>query len=304
MSSRDELATFLRYRRERLTPEDVGLPRAGRRRTPGLRREEVAALSGVSTTWYTWLEQARDVTPSRQVLDALGRTLQMSAAERDYLFTLAGQPPPQSAEKPDVHPTMRAFVDSLDPHPAYIANETWDIVAYNRTQGALLIDYDARPGDERNVIWLMFNEPRMRELIVDWEEDARAMVAKFRAAAAEQAGNPRMRALTEELLERSAEFRELWSGHDVRGHEPSRKRIAHPVVGRVNLDYVKLAVVGRPGQVLTVHLPADEESAAGLRRLDAEDREARGDGGELLVGGVLGDALEEPADLPAPGFEV
>jgi hypothetical protein len=121
--------------------------------------------------------------------------------------------------------------------------------------------------DQRNVIWLMFNEPEMRELVVDWEEDARAMVAKFRAAAAEQAQNPRMRALTEDLLARSAEFRELWSGHDIRGHEPSRKRIAHPDVGRVNLDYVKLEVAGRPGQVLTAHLPADEKSAARLRRL-------------------------------------
>jgi transcriptional regulator with XRE-family HTH domain len=268
MSSRNELGAFLRFRRERLTPEDVGLARGGRRRTPGLRREEVAALSGVSTTWYTWLEQSRDVTPSRQVLDALARTLRLSPAEHDYLCTLAGQPPaPVADPAAGVHPSMRAFVDSLDPHPAYIANETWDVLVYNRAQAALLIEYDDLPPERRNVIWLMFNEPTMRKRVVDWEKDARAMVAKFRATAAEQAGNPRMRALTQDLLEGSAEFREWWSGHDVRGHEPARKCIAHPDVGLVELDYVKLECVGWPGQILTAHMPATEESAAALRRL-------------------------------------
>ncbi|WP_433180479.1 helix-turn-helix transcriptional regulator [Actinoallomurus sp. CA-150999] len=267
MSSRDELAAFLRFRRERLTPEDVGLPGGGRRRTPGLRREEVATLAGVSTTWYTWLEQARDVTPSRQVLDALARTLQLSPAEHDYLFTLAGQPATPAAEKVDVHPTMRAFVDSLDPQPAYIANETWDVLAYNRAQAALIAEYDELPPEQRNVIWLMFNSPEIRARIVDWETDARSMVAKFRAAAAEQAGNPRMRALTDDLVKSSPEFRDLWAGHDVRGHDPARKRIDHPAVGLIELDYVKLECVGRPGQILTAHLPADPESAAKLRKL-------------------------------------
>src|SRR5689334_2796484 len=178
MSSRDELAAFLRFRRERLTPDDVGLPGGGRRRTPGLRREEVATLAGVSTTWYTWLEQAREVTPSRQVLDALARTLQLSPAEHDYLCTLAGRSPAPVTEA-GVHPTMRAFVESLVPNPAYIANETWDVLAYNRAQGALIDEYDKRPVEQRNVIWLMFNEPALRTRIVDWEGDARTMVAKF-----------------------------------------------------------------------------------------------------------------------------
>lgn len=269
MSSRDELAAFLRFRRERLTPEDVGLPRGGRRRTPGLRREEVATLSGVSTTWYTWLEQAREVTPSGQVLDALARTLQLSPAERDYVRTLAGQPSVPVADKADVHPSMRAFVDSLDPHPAYIANETWDILVYNRAQAALIADYDKRPVEERNVIWLMFNDPVMRERIVDWEADARSMVAKFRATAAEQAGNPRLRVITDDLLAGSAEFRDWWSEHDVRGQGPARKHVRHPDVGLVELEYVKLECVGRPGQVLTVHIPVDEASEEALRRLAA-----------------------------------
>src|SRR3569833_64952 len=269
MSSRDELAAFLRFRRERLTPEDVGLARGGRRRTPGLRREEVATLSDVSTPWYTWLEQGRDVTPSRQVLDALARTLQLSPAEHDYLCTLAGKSSAPATDPAGVHPSMRAFVDSLAPQPTYIANETWDILIYNRTQAALVMEYDERPVEERNVIWLMFNDPVRRERIVDWESDARSMVAKFRAAAAEQAGNPRMRVLTDELLAGSAEFRDLWAGHDVRGQEPARKRIHHPDVGLVELEYVKLECVRRPGQVLTAHMPVGEESAAALRRLAA-----------------------------------
>lgn len=267
MSDRDCLAEFLRFRRERLTPEDVGLPRGGRRRTPGLRREEVATLSGVSTTWYTWLEQAREVTPSPQVLDALARTLQLSPAEREYLHTLAGQPAAPVADRGGVHPSMRAFVDSLDPNPAYIANETWDVLVYNRAQAALITDYDRRPVEERNVIWLMFNDAELRRRVVDWEADARSMIAKFRATAAEQAANPRLRALTDDLLARSAEFRAWWPGHDVRGHEPARKRILHPEVGLVELEYVKLECVGRPGQLLTAHLPVDETSAKALRRL-------------------------------------
>src|SRR4051794_19084917 len=212
MADPTELAAFLRYRRERLAPEDVGLPRGGRRRTPGLRREEGAALSGGSTTWYTWVEQGRRVTPSGQVLDALARTLRLSPAEHEYVRTLAGRPATPAADKTDVHPTTRALVDALDPNPAYIANETWDILVYNRAQAALVTEYDELPPEQRNVIWLMFNDPAMRERIADWERDARSMVDKFRAAAAEQAGNPRMGALTDDLLAGSEEFRMWWSG--------------------------------------------------------------------------------------------
>lgn len=277
MTSRDELGAFLRHRRELIGPADVGLPPGGRRRTPGLRREEVATLAGVSTTWYTWLEQARDVTPSRQVLDALCRTLRLSAAERAYLFTLAGQPAEPVTADHEVHPALRRFVDSLDPHPAFIANGTWDVIAHNRMQTELVTDYERFPPERRNTIWAMFHEPSLRERFVNWEADARAMVAKYRPAAA---ANPRMRRLTEDLLATSPEFREWWSGHDVLGHEPNRRLFRHPDVGVVELDYVKLACIGTPDHVLCAYVPVDDAAEAKLRTL-ADQQPARA--GALLA---------------------
>lgn len=183
VAHREELAGFLRSRRERLAPLDAGVRAGPRRRTPGLRREEVAQLSGVSLTWYTWLEQARDITVSRQVLDAVARALQLPATERRYLFALAGEPLPADPAPAPVSPTLQRLVDSLDPNPAYLVNPCYDILAWNRAEAGLIGDPARLPDAERNTIWLLFTDPAMRTLLVDWRGEAQRLLAQYRAAA-------------------------------------------------------------------------------------------------------------------------
>lgn len=192
---RHELAEFLRSRRERITPEQVGLPRGRRRRTPGLRREEVAQLSAVGVTWYTWLEQAREIQVSPQVLDALARALLLDASERTHLFALAGSlDPAPHAPCPSVTPALRAMLDQLGPIPACIQNSRYDILAYNSTYGRLLCDLDALPPEDRNCLWLAFTNADWRASMADVAEVNRTIVAKFRAAMAEHLAEPAWKA--------------------------------------------------------------------------------------------------------------
>src|SRR5579875_2262056 len=174
---RRELGAFLRSRRERLTPADVGLPQSGRRRTPGLRREEVASLAGVGMTWYTWLEQGRDINASGQVLEAIARTLLLDAHERTHLYTLAGVTPPGVAS--DGHaitPQVRAAIDRLHPFPAFVSNGRYDLLAYNRAYQALIGDLDALPVEERNSLWIMFTKRTTARCFVDREQAKPRMV--------------------------------------------------------------------------------------------------------------------------------
>ena len=191
-ASRSELADLLRTRRHRLTPADVGLPAGSRRRTAGLRREEVAQLAGVSTTYYTFLEQGRDVRPSRQVVAALAGALRLSSAERAHLFQLAGitLAADDQAQAETVAPVVGAMVGRLDPFPAYLKGRRWDVLAANRAARALFADWPARAPGDRNMVWWMFTDPAARKVYVDWEQEASDMLARFRAAAARQAGRP------------------------------------------------------------------------------------------------------------------
>ncbi len=180
---RQELADFLRSRRERATPEHVGIVPGGRRRTPGLRREEVAQLAGVGVTWYTWLEQGRDIKASDQVLDAVARTFRLDRYEREHLFTLAGSATAHVARECDeVAPGTLLVLERLGNYPAVVLNGRYDVLAYNRAYEALVGDLGSLCFDERNVLWLIFTSPTMRELLVDWEQVARTCVARYRAA--------------------------------------------------------------------------------------------------------------------------
>src|SRR3954466_12564615 len=182
---RDELAAFLRNRRERLTPNDVGIVTSGRRRTPGLRREEVAQLAGVGVTWYTWLEQSRDIAPSPQVLDAIVRTLRLDRHERTHVFRLSGVvDPPHVAGCHAVPPTIQPLLHQLEPYPAAVVNGRYDILAYNRTYQALIGPLDELPTEDRNMLWLMFTDPEVRSRMVNWEQAAGFLVATFRSAMA------------------------------------------------------------------------------------------------------------------------
>jgi len=265
---RRELADFLRSRRERIAPEDVGLPPAPRRRTPGLRREEVATLAGVGVTWYTWLEQGRDINASPQVLDAVARTLLLDPHERDHLFRLADAP--DSAGKADctsLTPTAQLLLDKLDPFPACIRNARYDILAYNQAFDLLMGPLADLPFEERNSLWRMFTVPSCRAATLDWEEGTRRMVAEYRAAMAEHVAEPAWKCLVARLTKASPEFAELWERHEVASPENLTKRYLHPEVGLLKLNYTHLWLGQRLGTRMTTYSPADDQTAGRLREL-------------------------------------
>jgi transcriptional regulator with XRE-family HTH domain len=268
MVQRAELGAFLRARREATDPVTAGFPAGPRRRTPGLRREELAQLAGLSVTWYTWLEQARDISVSRPVADSLARALRLSAAERAHLFTLAGLAlPPADPAPPVVEPTLARLVDTLHPHPAYVASLWWDVLACNDAYASLIGGLGHRPVAERNILWITFTESRESGHMLDWESEARSMVGQFRAALARHPEDPRGPELIAALLDADNVFRSMWEEHSVAPFEGARKRLRHPLVGRLDLDYTKLAAVADERQQLIVFLPADAESAARLESL-------------------------------------
>ncbi|MEU4212650.1 helix-turn-helix transcriptional regulator [Streptomyces sp. NPDC026206] len=266
---RSELAAFLRSRRERITPEQAGLPRGPRRRTPGLRREEVAQLAAVGVTWYTWLEQARDITVSAQVLDSVARALMLDRGERGHLFALANSADPLSAAAcPGITPALHAMMERLEPFPACVQNARYDILAYNRTYRHLLCDLDAIPPEDRNCLWLYFTDDDWRAGTADREEATRAMVAKFRASMAEHLSDPAWKCLLKRLQDASPEFRQLWARHEVAELTAYRTRhLLQPRVGMLRLDYTSLWAGPAPGARLLTFTPADEESHGRLERL-------------------------------------
>ncbi|MEV5434673.1 helix-turn-helix domain-containing protein [Streptomyces sp. NPDC052682] len=267
---RHELAAFLRSRRERITPEQVGLPRGRRRRTPGLRREEVAQLSAVGVTWYTWLEQARDIQVSVQVLDALARALLLDPSERAHLFQLAGAVDPTPATVcPSVTPALRALLEQVEPFPACLQNSRYDILAHNRTYGQLLCDLDAVPPEDRNCILLTYTHPEWQSSIVRLEETQRLMAARFRATMAGHLGEPAWKMLLKRLRTESAEFRAAWDRHEVVAHRSKRKEFRNRHVGLVTVDHTDLWLGPQPGPRMVTYVPADEESRRRLERLHA-----------------------------------
>ncbi|WP_042419236.1 helix-turn-helix transcriptional regulator [Streptacidiphilus anmyonensis] len=268
---RRELGAFLRSRRERISPEQVGLPSVGRRRTPGLRREEVAQLAAVGVTWYTWLEQARDIQVSTQVLDAIARGLLLDQVERQHLFALAGVADPTGGPKacPVVTPPVRAMLDQLSPMPAVVLNARFDIIGFNDVYSRLLGGLEHYEPDERNIMWLAFTEPSWRELLVDWETAARGMTAKFRVALAEHVAEPKYKSLLKRLLLASPEFAEAWQHHDVTGTAEGTKRFLNSEVGLLNFEYTNLWLGPRPGYRMTTYIPADPVTKARVEQLAA-----------------------------------
>ncbi|WP_052869580.1 helix-turn-helix transcriptional regulator [Streptomyces niger] len=265
---RDELAAFLRSRRERIPPERVGLPRGARRRTPGLRREEVAQLAAVGVTWYTWLEQARDIHVSAQVLDAVARALLMDASERAHLFALAGTADPApGGECAVVSPELRQVLEQLEPFAACVQNRRYDILAYNRTYGRLLTDLDALEPQDRNCLWLTFMHPEWRAAVPDLEKTLGQMTARFRAAMAEHVAEPAWKALLKRLQRASPEFREIWDRHEVLCARAKTKTFHNAQVGVVRVTNTPLYLGDREGFRVTVYAPQDETSRERLERL-------------------------------------
>jgi transcriptional regulator with XRE-family HTH domain len=243
--NRARLAGFLRSRRGLVQPGDVGLETGRRRRTPGLRREEVARLADMSVDYYARLEQARGPRPSRQMLGAIARALRLSDDERAYLYYLSGEVPgPPPGPPPDVRPGILHLLDRLDDTPALVLNATYDVLAWNPMAAALITDFSALPQDQRNIIWRFFTDPRARarnDAEGAWRF-ARESVADLRSAAARYPDDPRLHRLVDRLLARSEEFSRLWAEHDVRVHRSARKRLDHPAVGWLELDCETLHV--------------------------------------------------------------
>jgi transcriptional regulator with XRE-family HTH domain len=255
---RNELADFLRRRREGIGPGQVGLPIGGRRRTPGLRREEVAQLAGVGVTWYTWLEQARDIRVSELVLDALSRALLLDSQERAHLFTLAGAPSATTvAECDGIDPAVLVMLDRFGSYPAAVLNGRYDILAHNDAYSALLGDIDALSFDQRNMLWLMFTSDRMRSLLIDWENATRRCVAQFRANLADHTSEPAWRSTVKRLQHASEAFSELWEEHHVAAHQNVIKEFRHPDAGVLRFTATSMWLTQRLGNRLLVYTPAD-----------------------------------------------
>lgn len=245
--NRDQLAAFLRSRRDRITPLEVGLPAGERRRAPGLRRQEVAQLAGVSVDYYIRLEQGRGPHPSRQVLNALARALMLSQDERAHLFHLAGQPPDRPARRGDVPGPIRHLIGYLEEVPAYVLDAAYNVLAWNPLGEALLGDLAGLPPHRRNIIRRVFAAQDMADLLGDEDRSAfaRVSVADLRAAAGRYPDDPEIQALVAEMLALSPEFAELWHLHEVGVRRSQRKRVTHPVVGTIDLVCQMLPVPDR-----------------------------------------------------------
>jgi transcriptional regulator with XRE-family HTH domain len=272
---RRELGAFLRSRRERIQPSDVGVATLRRRRTPGLRREEVAQLAGVGVTWYTWLEQGRDIHPSAQVLEAVARTLQLDAHEHAHLFTLAGLAARTITDQcAELCPTVPALLDQLEPFPAHVITDRMDLLAYNRVYASFYDDLDTLPVEDRNLLWLAFTHPRSREVVVDWEEATARLAAEYRAAMAQHLDEPAWKALVARLHQASPRFAAVWERHDVLGAASLTKRVMHPTAGPLALDYTNLWLGQRLGTRVVVYTPADELSRRRLEELHESLKQA------------------------------
>jgi transcriptional regulator with XRE-family HTH domain len=267
----NRLGAFLKDRRARLDPTDFGLPKA-RRRTPGLRREEVAQRANVSATWYTWLEQGRGGAPSAHVLDSISRALLLTDAEREHLFLLGlGRPPVARYEEPTgITPRLQRVLDTFDHSPAFIRTATWDVIAWNRAAAVVLTDYSALPEGRRNVLRMMFQEQRLRTTQANWPAVARYVVASFRADVARAGAARNVQSLVDELCATSPEFAAMWRDNDVHAHGDGVKLMHHPVAGPLSMELSAFAVDGRPDLNMVVYNPATPEDADKVRKLLAD----------------------------------
>src|SRR6202020_1687030 len=268
MATETLLGDFLKHRRAKLDPAAFGFA-PKRRRTPGLRREEVAQRANISPTWYTWLEQGRGGAPSAVVLDRIAQALMLTDVEREHLFLLGlGRPPEVRYRKDEVvTPRLQRVLDALEPSPALIRSATWDVIAWNRAATVFLTDYGSLPAKQRNVLRFIFLDPVVRAAQYDWESVARHVVSAFRVDAARAGAAAEVEPLVEELCRLSPEFAALWQDNDVQTHGEGVKQIRHPVLGRVAFEYSAFAVDGRPDLTLVIYnplTPADAEKITSL----------------------------------------
>ncbi|XBS69050.1 helix-turn-helix transcriptional regulator [Acerihabitans sp. KWT182] len=259
------LGTYLKDRRARLDPAAFGFPLA-RRRTPGLRREEVAARANVSPTWYTWLEQGRGGAPSAEVLERIAGALLLTGVEREHLFLLALGRPPEVRYQPGegVSPQLQRVLDALAFSPAFVKTYNWDVMAWNRAASAVF-DYGRHVPGQLNILRRIFLDPETRAAQLDWESVARFAVAVFRADATRAGAAKNIEALVDELSRQSPEFEAMWRDNDVRSHGAGIKSLRHPLAGLIAMEYSSFAVEGRPDLSMVIYNPATPADAARVR---------------------------------------
>ena len=282
MTDTNSLGTYLKDRRAKLDPTAFGFP-LKRRRTPGLRREEVAQRANVSATWYTWLEQGRGGAPSADVLDRIARAMMLTDVEREHLFLLGlGRPPEVRYHAPDgISPRLQRVLGTLEHSPAFIRTATWDLIAWNRAATAVLTDYSTLPDGQRNVLRMMFRDSRVRAAQSNWQSVARYVVASFRADVARAGAARNVQSLVDELCATSPEFAAMWRDNDVRGHGDGVKVLHHPIAGPLSMEFSAFAVDGRPDLNMVIYNPATPADADKIRAL-------------------LKSPPKQPLDLPLP----
>ncbi|WP_242148749.1 helix-turn-helix transcriptional regulator [Sphingomonas sp. BAUL-RG-20F-R05-02] len=266
----NQLGTYLRDRRTRLDPVAFGFA-GGRRRTPGLRREEVASRANISATWYTWLEQGRGGAPSANVLDRIAKGLMLTEPEREHLYMLGLGHPPEARYQPvdGISPRLQGVLDAMLLSPAIIKTAMWDVVGWNRAAAVVLTDYAKLPREGRNILRLMFGSDHVRARNEDWDSIARFVVGAFRADVSRAGANNSAAAseLVAELCRLSPEFERLWQDNDVVAHGEGVKRIHHPDAGLLAMEFSSFAVEGRPELGMIVYNPASSADAERLRAL-------------------------------------
>src|ERR1700734_785673 len=266
------LGTYLKDRRAKLDPASFGLPLT-RRRTPGLRREEVAQRANVSPTWYTWLEQGRGAGPARartpDVVNRISRAMMLTDAEREHLFLLGlGRPPEVRYHAPEgITPRLQRVLDTLEYSPAFIRTATWDVIAWNKAAAVVLTDYAALAEGQRNVLRLMFGDSRVRAAQPNWQSVARFVVASFRADVARAGASSDVRSLVDELCATSPEFAAMWRDNDVQAHGDGLKVLHHAVAGKLSLEFSGFAVDGRPDLTMVIYNPATPVDKDKIRAL-------------------------------------
>lgn len=260
------LGSYLRDRRTRLDPVALGFP-GGRRRTPGLRREEVAQRSNISPTWYTWLEQGRGGAPSADVLNRIAAGLMLTEPEREHLFMLGlGRAPEVKYRAVDgVTPRLQRVLDAFEISPAIIKTATWDVVAWNRAAAAVLTDYGTLPPGQRNILRLIFADDRVRAAQDDWESVARYVVGTMRADAMRAGAGDEVQRLVDDLSRRSPEFEAMWRNNEVLAHSDGLKRLHHPILGLIELEFSTFAVDGRPDLSLMIYNPVKDADAERIK---------------------------------------
>ena len=267
------LGDYLKDRRAKLDPAAFGFP-VQRRRTPGLRREEVAQRAHISSTWYTWLEQGRGGAPSADVLERIAGALMLTDVEREHLFLLGlgRQPEVRYRKDEGVTPRLQRVLDALEPCPALIRTAIWDVVAWNRAATVMLTDYGSLPPEQRNILRLIFLDPKIRAAQYDWESVARFVVGAFRVDAARAGAAAEVQPLVAELCRLSPEFEAMWQDNDVRSHGEAVKHIRHAVLGPLAFEYSAFAVDGRPDLSMVVYNPTTPADAEKIRSLSGSAR--------------------------------